>query len=141
MKPLLPLLFFLFTSIAYSQAIQFEGEFEKRTETKEGAVHEYSLSIKPNGTFTFHWYRNIDPTQPKENKYGKGTWEVTKKKILFSTDEAADLDEKYTLNFTGTKARFIQKTPRGESTANKKTYLLFYDSDIRWIKGLKLTRK
>ncbi|WP_147309606.1 hypothetical protein [Marixanthomonas ophiurae] len=136
------LLFILFTTIIVTaQTSQFTGEYGKRSETKEGTVIEYTLSLKPDGNFTFHFYRNIDPTQPKENFYGKGTWEADKKSVLFHTNKEADIDEKYTLDFTNTKARFIKKMPRGETATNKKTYFLFYDSEVSWIKGLKLHKK
>ncbi|HBY68077.1 MAG TPA: hypothetical protein DEG69_10145 [Flavobacteriaceae bacterium] len=136
------LLFILFiNTIIIAQTSQFTGEYGKLTETEAGSTLEYTLTLKHNGTFTFHFYRNIDSTQPKENYYGKGTWEADKKSVLFYTNKETDIDEKYTLNFTNTKARFIKKVPRGETATNKKTYFLFYDSEVSWIKGVKLYKK
>ena len=102
---------------------------------------EYTLSLKLDGTFTFHFYRNIDPTQPKENSYGKGTWKLDKKRVIFQVDKEIDINKKYTLDFTNTKARFIKKVPRGKSSNKKETLFLFYESEMFWIKGLKLREK
>ena len=49
-------------------------------------------------------------------------------------------DEKYTLNFTNTKARYITKSPRDASEKEVKNHLRFYNSEISWIKGNKLFR-
>ena len=141
MKSTLHFFLFFFTSIVFSQETQFAGEYGYRSETKDSTVIEYTLSLKPDGTFTFHFYRNIDPSQPKENSYGKGTWKADKKRVLFLVDKETDIDEKYTLDFTNTKARFIKKVPRGESGNKKETLFLFYDSEIPWVKGLKLRVK
>ena len=138
MKNTLLLIFLLCSAIMLSQTTNFAGTYEKRTKTQTGAVLEYTVSLKPEGTFTYHFYRNIDPTQPEEHFYGKGTWEVDKNTVLFYTDAETEMDSKYMYDFTNTKARFIQKKDIGNPKAPKKTYFLFYESDLRVIKGLKL---
>ncbi len=137
--------FLLFTvlcisTLSIAQTPQFSGKYEKRTNTNAGSVFEYTLDLKADGTFAYHFYRNIDATQPEENLYGKGTWKADKKSVLFTTNKATDINEKYTLDFTGSKARFVKKRVWVEGREIKKTYFLFYDSDLRTIKGLKLSK-
>ena len=60
--------------------------------------------------------------------------------LYFYTNKENDLDEKYTLNFTNTKARYITKSLRDASEKEVKNHLRFYDSEISWIKGNKLFR-
>jgi hypothetical protein len=72
--------------------------------------------------------------------YGKGTWKVENKIIQFSSDKT-DLDEKNTLNFTGSTARVIKKSPRDTSDKVVPTALQFYKSEIFWMVNLKLLLK
>ncbi|WP_133240857.1 hypothetical protein [Marixanthomonas spongiae] len=142
MKKILLLLIAIFAiALTSAQTASIEGEYGKRTETDVGSVLEYTLSLKPDGTFTFHFYRNIDATQPKEHLYGRGTWELVRKDILFHSDETTDMDEKYTLDFSDTKARFIKKPSKNRNATEKVAYFLFYDSQLPMIKGLKLLAK
>ena len=100
-----------------------------------------TLEIKADGTFEYYNYRKVEQGIPKETiKYGRGRWKMDKRVIVFST-EASDLDDKYTLDFSGTKARFISKSPRDKSDRVIKTALSFYQSDIFWIKGMKLIKQ
>lgn len=58
--------------------------------------------------------------------------------MLYSyTNKENDLDEKHTINFTNTKARYITKSKRDKSNKEVKNNLRFYDSEIFWITGNK----
>ena len=97
------------------------------------------LDLKVDGTFTFHIYRKISHKNPEENFYEKGTWKVEKENVIyFYTDIESDIDEKYTLDFNNTKARYITKSPRDKSDKIVKTHLRFYESETSWLKGYKL---
>ena len=109
-------LLILASTTLLAQKDEFAGEYGIKYELLNAGVLEYNLSLKPDGTFIFHFYRNIDPSQPKENKYGQGKWKVEKNNLIyFYTSSENDLDETYTLNFTNTKARIIKKSPRNLS--------------------------
>jgi len=60
--------------------------------------------------------------------------------ISFYT-ETSDLNDNFTLNFTGTKARLITKSPRDPSDRVIKTALSFYKSEISWIIGMTLLKQ
>jgi hypothetical protein len=70
---------------------------------------------------------------------GKGTWSVENKIVKFTT-EPADLDKEHNLNFSGSTARLIKKSPRDTSDKIIPTALQFYKSKIFWIANLKLLR-
>ncbi len=129
-------------AVLLGQTDQYAGEYGIKHELLNAGVMECNLSLKPDGNFIFHFYRNIDPSHPKENIYGQGKWKVEKNKLIyFYTSSENDLDETHTLNFTNTKARIIKKSPRNLSKKDIKEAILFYHSEIFWIKGWKLFKK
>ncbi|MDG5490567.1 hypothetical protein [Psychroserpens sp. SPM9] len=99
-----------------------------------------TLTLNADGTFEFYAYKKHERRIPNDvHLYGKGTWTIDKKVITFST-ETLDLDEKYTLNFNSSKARFDTKSPRDTSNRTIKTSIRFYDSEVLIAKGLKLIK-
>jgi hypothetical protein len=136
------ILFFLtFNLTSYAQSTNFIGNYEVRYDAKN-AVIEYMLSLNSDGTFFFHSYENhFKATPPEKNKYGKGTWKAKKNIITFFANREKDIDEKHTLNFSNSKARFISKSPRDNSDRIIKTALKFLDSDIFWVKGMDIYKK
>ena len=138
------LLFIILTcSINLSaQSEKYVGKYEANFNINNEGTIEYILSLKLDGTFIFHFYRQLDPSQPKENKYGKGTWKVEKNNTLyFYTNNSTDLDDKHILDFTNSKARYYTKSPRDKTDKIVKNNLRFYDSEIFWVKGMKLFKK
>ncbi|WP_431133269.1 hypothetical protein [Psychroserpens mesophilus] len=100
-----------------------------------------TLTLNTDGTFEYYNYRRIENGIPKEtHTYGRGTWTQDKKVISFTT-EASGVNDKFTLDFTGTKARFITKSPRDKSDRIIKTALSFFESEIFWITGMKLIKQ
>lgn len=55
---------------------------------------DYILSLNADGTFSFHFHRNIGPSNPEENRYGQGILKFEKN-----------------LFFDGSKTRIIRKSP------------------------------
>ena len=119
----------------------FAGTYNHHYELQNGGVIEYKLSLNPNGTFSFHNYRKLTCTLcSEENQYGKGNWTSKNNEIYFSTDTEIDLDEKYTLDFNGTKARSNKRSSRNKSAKVVKESIRFYASEIPWLKGWELFR-
>ncbi|RAR48640.1 hypothetical protein [Flavobacterium lacus] len=138
------ILFLLITFISASVAAQNEdhiGTYEYYSKDVKGDVIKYELKLNTDQTFTFHFYRNIICSVCKEeNSYGKGNWKIENKILHFSTNED-DLDTKNTLNFAGTTARLIKKSPRDLTDKIVPTALQFYKSNIFWIENLKISKK
>ena len=105
---------------------------------KEGDhLIEYKLTLHQDGTFVFRSYSKIkNGFLPEVNKYGKGKWIAKDNVITFSSNKQEDFDEKYTLDFTNSKARFVTKNPRDRSDRIIKTKLTFVESEIFWMQGL-----
>lgn len=138
MKYLVSFLLLLSSLIANSQDVV--GNYEVRYESSNALTID-KLILNADGTFVFHEYDKHDGGIPPErNKYGKGTWKLDKNLIYFTTDKS-DFDEKHTLNFNTTKARFISKSPRDKSNRDIKTSIRFYESEIFWISGRTLLKK
>lgn len=94
---------------------------------------KYNLFLNTDGTFIFHSYDQHDGGIPPEvDKYGKGTWTYEKRIIYFSANPN-HFDDKFTLNFKGSKARFDTKSPRDKSNKVVKTSIRFLESEIPWI--------
>ena len=124
MKILFLFICVLFTTLLTAQT-NYIGTYESKIDGNKGERFTYTLVIKSDSTFTFHFFRNIGQSiSVDENSYGKGTWKVVKNILHFYTDKESDLDEKYTLNFTNTTGRLDGKN---------KSLFRFYRSDISWL--------
>ncbi len=135
----------LILTIGFSLSAQTEnyaGTYILHLEGKEGNILDYKLQLNQDNTFMFVSFQKLLDTRGEHDKYnyGKGTWKVENKIIKFTT-EKTDLDEKHTLNFSGSTARLIKKSPRDTSEKVVPTSLQFYKSEIFWIANLKLILK
>ena len=137
MKLLLTTLILIFNLTIFAQSNAFIGDYN-RTFSKEGDHFiEYKLTLHQDGTFLFHSYSKIKNGFPPEvNKYGKGKWTAKDNVITFSSNKQEDFDEKYTLDFKNSKARFVTKNPRDKSGRIINTKLTFVESEIPWIQRL-----
>ena len=135
----------LILTIGFSLSAQTEnyaGTYIIHLEGKDGNILDYKLQLNQDNTFMFVSFQKLLDTRGEHDKYnyGKGTWKVENKIIKFTT-EKTDLDEKHTLNFSGSTARLIKKSPRDTSEKVVPTSLQFYKSEIFWIANLKLILK
>ncbi len=134
MKHLFLLVLILANTTLLAQTDAYAGEYGIKNEFINAGILEYKLSSKPDGTFVFHFYRNLDASQAKEHKYGRGTWKVEKNNpIYFYTTAENDIDETHTLNFNNTKVRIIKKSSRNLSNEDIKEAILFFSSEISWV--------
>lgn len=132
------ILFLLVTPIVIN-AQDVIGNYEVRYKSSNALIID-KLNLNADGTFEFHEYdKHNNGIPPERNKYAKGTWESDKNLIYF-TCNTSDFDETYTLDFNSTKARFISKSPRDQSDRVIKTALVFYESEIPWVKGRTLLK-
>ena len=135
----------LILTIGFSLSAQTEnytGTYILHLEGKDGNILDYKLQLNQDNTFMFVSFQKLLDTRGEHDKYsyGKGTWKVENKIIKFTT-EKMDLDEKHTLNFSGSTARLIKKSPRDTYEKVVPTSLQFYKSEIFWIANLKLILK
>ena len=135
----------LILTIGFSLSAQTEnyaGTYILHLEGKDGNILDYKLQLNQDNTFMFVSFQKLLDTRGEHDKYsyGKGTWKVENKIIKFTT-EKMDLDDKHTLNFSGSTARLIKKSPRDTSEKVVPTSLQFYKSEIFWIANLKLILK
>lgn len=140
MKQLLIIIFFSFSINSSAQLEHIIGNYEVKYKASNGLII-YKLTLNADGTFAFHSYSYMDQKlEPKdENLYAKGTWKCEKNLIFFSAG-STDFDDKHTLNFNNTKARFISKSPRDKSDREIKTSILFYESEF-WMTGNRLVKQ
>jgi hypothetical protein len=137
MKAFFTILILICNFTSFSQSKDVVGDYTLTLETAENQLFEYKLTLSQDGTFFFHYYSNIKQGVPPEvNKYGKGKWTVENKVISFFSDKQKDFNEKYTLDFTNSKARFVIKSPRDKTEQIIKTRLKFLNSEIFWMKGI-----
>ena len=135
----------LILTIGFSLSAQTEnyaGTYILHIDGKDGSILDYTLHLNTDNTFQFTSFQKLIDIRGEHDKYnyGKGTWKVENKIIKFTT-EKTDLDEKHTLNFSGSTARLIKKSPRDTSEKVVPTSLQFYKSEIFWIANLKLILK
>ena len=139
MKHLLIFLFVILNFSLSAQTADYAGTYNLHLEGKDGSILDYKLLLNNDSTFQFTSFQKLIDIRGEHDKYnyGKGTWMVENKIIKF-TSNASDIDEKYTMNFTGSTARLLKKSPRDTSDKIVPTALQFYKSDISWIANLKL---
>lgn len=133
------LILLLITSFGINaQTEDFSGTYIFYNKSIKGEIVDYKIQLNKDQTFIFTSYVFNGMNEYRSN--GKGTWKVENKTLKFTT-EPADIDKEYTLNFTGTTARVIKKSPRDTSDKVVPTTLQFYKSEIRIIENLKLLLK
>lgn len=132
--------FLLLLSAVITNAQEVTGTYQLHSKSDDFELSR-TLTLNADGTFDYYNYRWVERGIPQDtHTYGKGTWTQDDKVISFFT-EAESLDDKFTLDFSGTKARFISKSSRDKSDRSIKTALRFYESEIFWIKGMKLIKQ
>ena len=137
MKTIFTVLILISSWTIFSQTQDVVGNYKLTLETKEKDLFEYELILQQDGTFSFHYHATIKQGIPPEsNKYGKGNWTLKNNVISLSSDKQKDIDEKHTLDFTNSKARFIVKSPRDKTDRIVKPHIKFLESEISWIKGI-----
>jgi hypothetical protein len=139
MKQLLLLLIASFSLSLSAQNEEYAGNYFLFNETVKGEILDYKLELSNDGTFQFISYRK-DISKNEYHHYSKGSWTVSNKVIHFTT-ENIDLEDKKSLNFSGTTARVFKKSQRDKSDVIKPTFLQFYKSKIPWIENLKILKK
>ncbi|MBF6640876.1 hypothetical protein IVB69_05250 [Flavobacterium sp. J49] len=143
MKRLLIILLLItsFSTIAQTEE-DCSGSYYFLIEAKDGHILDYKMQLNPDKTFVYTSFNRVVDMRGNHDttKKGKGTWKVENKIIKFTT-ELKDLDQDHTLNFTGTTARIVKKSPRDTSDKVVPTALQFYKSEIRTIENLKFLLK
>ena len=139
MKVIVTILILVSSLTSFSQTDKVIGDYKSVIESNENNILEYELTLSQDGTFLFHYYSNIKQGIPPEvNKYGKGKWTLENNVISFFSDKQKDIDNKNTLDFTNSKARFIIKSPRNKTDEIIKTRLQFLKSEIFWMEKIEI---
>ena len=139
MRVIFTILILVLSLTSFAQTDKVIGDYKLAIESTDNNAFEYQLTLSQDGTFSFHYYSKIKNGIPPEvNKYGKGKWTVENNLISFFTDKQKDIDEKNTLDFTNSKARFMTKSPRDKTDQIIKTRLKFLKSEIFWMARIEL---
>ncbi|MFH6992420.1 copper resistance protein NlpE N-terminal domain-containing protein [Flavobacterium sp. FlaQc-48] len=137
MKLVITSFFLIFSLTVFAQSNQFVGDYTRSLSEEGKHIIEYKLTLNADGTFVFHSYSKIQgATPPEVNTYGKGKWTAKNNIITFSSNNKEDFNEKYTLDFNNSQARFVTKNPRDKTDQVVKTRLTFVASEIRWMQRL-----
>ena len=137
MKLTITALLLIFNLTLFAQSKQIVGDYTRSLSEEGKHTIEYKLTLNQDGTFEFHSYSKIQGgTPPEVNKYGKGKWSAKDNVVTFSSNKKEDLDEKYTLDFSNSVARFVTKNPKDKSDKIVKTKLQFLESEIFWMKRI-----
>ena len=137
MKLLITSFLLVFNLTVFAQTNNFAGDYTRSLSEEGKHIIEYKLILNQDGTFQFHSYSKIQGGIPPEvNKYGKGKWSSKDNVITFSSNKKEDFNDKYTLDFNNSKARFVTKNPKDKTDQVIKTKLTFLESGIFWMKKL-----
>lgn len=141
MKAIFTILILISNLTTFSQTNEVFGDYKLTLGAVGKDLFEYKMTLSQDGTFTFHYYSYIKfGIPPEKNKFGKGKWTQENNVISFFSDKQKDLDEKFILDFTNSKARFISKSPRDQTDQIIKTRLKFLKSEIPWMKTIEMLK-
>lgn len=119
-----------FTNLGFSQENNFIGIYKKEIHAKTGEVLKYTLELKSDQTFSFHFFRNIgQKISVDENLYSEGNWEIKNNIIYFTNQNITP--KPLQINFNETTGRLDHKD---------KNLFRFYRSNTFWLKGLTLKK-
>ena len=132
--------FFVLLSSLIINAQDVVGKYQLKVDATNGELSR-TLTLSADGTFEFYNYERHDiGIPPEKHLYAKGTWTSDKNVIIFSA-EPSDIDDTHVLNFNTTRARYKEKSSRDKSDRVVETSLIFYQSEIFWVKGMKLLKQ
>ena len=104
--------------------------------------------LNSDGTFIFDYLKKMKDNPTEEYLYGKGKWTIDVVQnfstssiiVVFSANSIKDFDEQHSLDFNGSKARFIFKSQRNISEKEVPLQLQFFESQISWMERVALTK-
>src|SRR5690606_39099639 len=111
-------LFFTFCIFYFSNMYAQSGVYVNEPKNTDGTIVKWTLTLNEDGTFLYHFLRDlsaISKPNKEENFYGKGTWVLEGKSVVFFSSESDILDETYSVNLNNSKARYITKSPRDKT--------------------------
>lgn len=144
MKKILILFFLVCTVSGIAQSKDFIGIYLLKEEAENGII-QHKMTLHEEGTFLFSTFFSPDDADGKmleiKSMYGSGKWRVNGNQLFFVVDKEEDFDEDRILDFSKTRARIQQPPPQGTDGKTGTTQLVFFDSNISWVKGLKLNKQ
>jgi len=133
MKKIALILIITFQTALIAQTETVFGNFKKTIDTKSESI-QFQLSLNENGTFVFHYSKNIHCAScSQEELQGKGTWKVKNEAFIFKSKKRKDLNEEYTVNLNNSKAKFENQKVNG--------VLVFFETDLSYLKGIKFIKE
>ena len=144
MKNLLILFFLTGTVSVIAQTSDFIGIYLLKVDEENGVI-QHKMVLNEEGTFLFSTYFSPDNPEGKmleiTHMYGSGKWRTNGKQLFFIVDKEEDIDEDRILDFSKTRARIQQPSPGKPDGEKAREELVFFDSNIFWVKGLKLIKQ
>ena len=143
MKNLLILFLLAFITTSKAQTKDFYGIYILKEEAENG-VTQHKMALHEEGTFLFSTFFSPEDSDGKmleiKSMYGGGKWRTNGNQLFFVVDREEDFDEDRILDFSKTRARIQKAAPGNTNGETGPDQLVFFDSDIFWIKGLILNK-
>ncbi|MDX1315259.1 MAG: hypothetical protein R3356_07130 [Eudoraea sp.] len=144
MRSLLVLFFLNFLVNSTAQTEEFIGIYIFKADA-ENAVIQHKMVLEEEGKFLFSTFFSPKDRDGKmmeiRSDYGSGQWRANGDQVFFQVDSDSDFDKDRTLDFSNTRARLEKPSPRNLKGEKGPILLVFFDSDIPWVKGLRLPKQ
>ena len=144
MKPFLILSFILISNSIAAQADEFIGIYIFKADA-ENAVVQHKMVLEEEGRFLFSTFFSPKDRDGKmreiRSDYGSGQWRANGNQVFFLVNKSEDFDKDRTLDFSNTRARLEKPSARNLKGEKDPVLLIFFDSDIPWVKGLRLPKQ
>ena len=144
MKIILTVLCLVFATSLGAQNPDYAGIYIFKADAENGVI-QHKMVLEEEGNFLFNAFFSPKDKEGKmrqiRSDYGSGTWHVNDEQLFFKVDKNEDFDKDRTLDFSNTRARLEKPSPRNLKGAKIPVNLVFFDSDIPWVKGLRLPKQ
>jgi hypothetical protein len=134
----------VFLTSIHAQNYEFVGIYIHKTEAENGTI-QHKMVLDEAGTFLFSSF--FSPTERDgkmlaiKSDYGSGKWRVNGDQVFFLVDRNQDFDTDRTLDFSKTRARLEKPSHQNSNVKKESVLLVFFDSDIHWLKGHRLIKQ
>lgn len=144
MKNLVSLLILFFAASVEAQNPDFAGIYIFKVDAENGVI-QHKMVLEEEGSFLFSAFFSPKDREGKmrqiKSDYGSGDWHTKGDQLLFTVNKNEDFDKDRTLDFSNTRARLEKPSPSNLKGAKSQIDLVFFDSDIPWVKGLRLPKQ
>lgn len=141
MKTLLLSMVIVCSTFLSATSQNIAGTYTNKWESTSGEFVAYTLTLNPDGSFTFNSHQKFLGQEDVRRTTAEGTWKFENYLLVLATDNSEETDNALIANLNNCKARYAKVSTRKVNTTGEKPSLKFYQSDVFYAKGMELYKQ